>query len=167
MSDVILSSHGQCMSPKPFAIVPIPSLTRCPQRERAYYDGGRCAKNWTRVTPRSGKIDNPPCRCDVEPDLRQISVAIGMRLTSHLHQSDYRQKHDQVPTPPNDEIRISFSQREDSECNRDQQCRRTGNLPDRKFARMMVGHREIGWPNHLPDVNKTSPQSVGDSPCER
>src|SRR6266516_866841 len=106
------------MAPKPFAIVPPPNLARRTQTERSQYDRGCCAKDRTRVTPPSGKIDNPPRRRDVEADLRQISVAIGMRLSADLHQSDNGQKHDQIPSPSHDKIRAAFSAHENAQRNR-------------------------------------------------
>src|SRR6266513_425441 len=79
-SHVVLSGYGQCVSPKPFAIVPVPNLVRRADGERAYYDGGGCAKDWPMVAPGLGKIDNPPCGRDAESDLREISITIGVRL---------------------------------------------------------------------------------------
>src|SRR6266480_65546 len=112
MSHIIFSGHGQRMPPKPFAIVPVPNLVHCADGERAYYDGGGCAKDWPMKAPGPGKIDNPPRGRDAESDLRQISITIGVRLSADLDYSDYRQEHDQIPTPPHHEIRASFSERE-------------------------------------------------------
>src|SRR5260370_5256403 len=99
MSHVILGGHGQGVSPKPFAIVPVPNLVRCTQSERTYYDCGRCAKASPMVAPESGKIDNSPGGREAEPDLRTISITIAMSFSADPHQSDYSYKHNQVPTP--------------------------------------------------------------------
>src|ERR1700736_2832723 len=85
MGHVILSGHGQGVSPKPFAIVPVPTLVRRTKGERAYYDAGGGSEEWPMVAPGPGKIDKPPSGRDVEPDLRQISITIGMRLSADLH----------------------------------------------------------------------------------
>src|ERR1700736_255136 len=126
------------MSPKPFAIVPVPHLIRCAGGECAYYNGGSRTEDRRWVAPEVAKIDNPPCDRDVEPDLRYIGITIGVRLAADLHQSDYRHKHDQIPRPSQHEVRAALSERESAKRNHYQSRRRTDNLPERKFARMMI-----------------------------
>src|SRR5262245_5148459 len=117
MGHIIPTGDSQNVAPKPFAIVPIPSLLGRAPSKRSYYDAGRRTKNRNSVTSESGKIDNRPGDCNVEANLRQISVTVSVRLSANLNQSDYGQQHDQIPTPSNHQIWFLFSERDNAGSN--------------------------------------------------
>ncbi len=53
---------------------------------------------------KSGRGRDAPGQGDARPDQRQIRVAVGHCLLAHLHQSDHRHEHPQIPKPADQQI---------------------------------------------------------------
>ena len=65
----------------------------------------------------ANRLRHAPGDEDVDADLGQIGVAVGMGLQSHLNQADYGDKHANIPKPPGEEIGILLAPEKDA--NRD------------------------------------------------
>ena len=117
---------------------------------------------------RSQNLCNGPCQHQIEADVRQIGVAISVTLQSDLQDPNYREEHDQIPKPANEQIRPRFSQSENNPGDCDQHARRERNLPEGQVVvGMRIEHREIDWPENLPDVSDVSHERVLKAPRER
>src|SRR5690242_11555332 len=109
MSEIVSFGDRKCAMPKALRVVPERSLNPgAPAQERNDDRRGQ-AQNLAPITQRTQKIDNPPRHCDVEPNLREIRVAVGVGLASNLKQADHRQQHYQIPKPSGQDVAVTFS----------------------------------------------------------
>ena len=117
VGNVILLGEGECSIPKPLGVVPVGSLELgAPGKNRN--DDRRCdAEEFAAIR---SELDNRPGRSDAEANLRQVGVAISVRLTADLDQSNHRQEHDQIPEPARDQVRPTLSENENDDGNQDQ-----------------------------------------------
>ncbi len=104
---IVLFSDRYCVSPKDFAVAPITRLaSRRPCESCDQNCRGRAYDRSQRIPART-YFGHSPNNDEIKTDLRQICVAIGVTLQSHLNDSDDRHQHRQVPQPSNDEIRTA------------------------------------------------------------
>src|SRR5260370_4703405 len=167
MSNVVPLRDGERSIPESLSVVPVCSLNPGAPRQTGHDHRRGDGQNFATITKRTRKIGNSPSRRDAEPDLRQVSVTISMRLAPNLDQPDHRQQHDQVPEPADDKIRLTFSQKESSASNQNEQRDRARCFPNRQSAGMRINRRKIRGPDHLPDINEINRRCIRRSPCQR
>ena len=54
-------------------------------------------------------VSNEPDRKHKQPDIRKVSVAIGMALFAHLNKADHWDQHTDIPKPTGKEVRSLLS----------------------------------------------------------
>ena len=101
---VVVLSHGQRVQPKRFAVSPVVGLMAGTPRESDDYRDGREGHEALQLPNASGCVGGCPRDRKNNPNFRQIGITVCQRLLSHLHQADYRQEHDDVPTPAGGQI---------------------------------------------------------------
>src|SRR5215211_2718197 len=100
----VVLCHGQRMQPKRFAVSPVAGLMGSAPRENDRYPNGGEGHEALQLPNAGSCVGGCPCDRKDDSNLRQIGITVCQRLLSDLHQADYRQEHDKVPTPAGDQI---------------------------------------------------------------
>ncbi len=161
----ILRGTGQRVGPQRLAVAPVPRLLPGADHQPCHHQCRDGRERPTTIRPSAGHVRGAPGKRHVEPDLRQIRVAVGHRLVAHLHQSDHRHQGPKVPEPAEEQVRALPPCHEDGRGNRQQHGDRGSHFQGR---RRVLGKRiedcQPGRVEHFPEVGDVSHRGVGDSP---
>ena len=168
----VVVGHGYCArcSPRRGSIVsrccakrssvarhtPSESPAPTPNRRRTPSDDeGQDATAWAR----------PPGQRDAQPDLRQVRVAVGHRLRPHLHQTDHRHQHPQIPEPADQHDGPPPSPCQHGDGNGRQRQEGGDGFPERQArTRVRIEHRQSRRIEELAQIGHVGNQGVG-NPC--
>ena len=161
----ILRGAGQRVSPQCLAVAPVPRLPPGTSHQPRH----RSAPRRPRIPNDDGANCRPhacaPGNRHVEPDLRQIRVAVGHRLAPTCTNPITGTSVPRIPKPPEEQVRALPPDDEDGRGNRQQHGDRCNHFPDRRLA---LGKRiedcQIGRVKHFPEVGDVSHRGVGQSP---
>ena len=97
--------QAKVVGPQRLAVTPIRRLPpRTSHQHR--HDQRRCgAAHPATIGPRRGDLRRSPGQGQIQPDLRQVGVAVGHSVPSNLHQTDHRHEHPQIPKPADQQLR--------------------------------------------------------------
>ncbi len=107
MGDIIVRGAGDRVRPQRFAIEPIRGLDARTENQSNQNDCGEAAQHQSAMTPAGPQTSHRPGQGEIQPDLRQISIAIRICLASDLDQPDHRHQHSQIPQPADQQIGLS------------------------------------------------------------
>jgi hypothetical protein len=132
MCAVIVCRHRERMRPKRIGVAPERRLMISASAEGNDDHGGCKRADLFSKTPARGQFRNQPHDGNGDTDERQISVAIGMSLPPHLHNSYCRDQYADKPKPASEQKWESFSVDDRDRRQRDQERSRTGDGQERR-----------------------------------
>ena len=158
----------QSAGPQGLAVAPKGRLPpRASHQGRQRQRGSHSARPGT-AGPVSNQAFCRPRQGNYQADLRQVRVAVGVRLQPHLDHPDHGQQHAHVPEPAHQQVRTPPPQGHDDSTDRRQNQQRRRNLPRRQIeARMRIQHRQAGRPKRLRQVNNIGYDGIAQPPSQR
>ena len=165
VGDRILRGAGQGVGPQGLAVPPVAVCCQAHTINPATISAETAAKGPTAIGPRTGRLRDAPGKRHVEPDLRQIRVAVGHRLIAHLHQPDHGHQCPKVPEPPKEQVRALPPCHEDGRGNHQQDRDRRNHFPGRRrVLGKGIEDGQTGRVEHFPEVGDVSHRGIGDPP---
>ena len=89
LSNIVVLGHSESVRPKRFAVSPISCLLEGAASKNQDDDSASRTKDLLAVSELARKIDNPPDQRQIQTDLREIRVTVGVTLKTDFHDSNH------------------------------------------------------------------------------
>ena len=153
MSNVVVLGQRDRAYPEGLCVVPVMHLPigKDPKQEDANHGGNGQPSLGDPV--RACQVGDQPYDHYKQADERDVGIAIGHRLLTHLHQPDHRHQGAQEPEPSNREITLLARAQNDCSADQQQFQRRRPHLPGRiKLAGMRIHGDQFCGPERLAQI---------------
>ena len=152
VGDIVVPGRGQSVNKQRLVIPPIGQLIFRDDDAGSQHHDSRDQDDGFGNLKVIGQLAYSKHNGDEYADEREICVAVGHGLRSHLNQADDRHEGSQKPKPANEETRTAFARQPNGGGNarQDRRGRRQGQPGN--FFRQRVKDRKVGRPDHFQQI---------------
>ena len=168
VGDEVVCGAGERVGPQGFAVFPIRGLFPGADHQHCEHGGHQTPKGRAARMPFRAPLRRQPRHRHINPNLRQVGVAIGMGLVAHLDDSHHRQQHHQIPEPSHQQPRLLPPLPHMRLRKAGQQRPGQRHFPCRQaVVRIGIKHRQSRRLDHLAKINHAGHQRVAQAQRQR